>query len=501
MEVLYHNISKSAMGKLYSIVYTSHSYEIFMFTKVSSLILKVRKFCLEKVEPQIKKSERLIIIGLILIFTLVFILIGYNRHLNLSTALFDLGLQEQVIWNTSNGNWFASSPEVQNFLGDHFSFSLILVALIYKIIPFTFTLIALQAASVSTGIIGFYLIAKSKLKGIMTPLLVFASLLIYIPLSGLLLFDVHEIAFAFPFLVFGILFLEKKKAFWGIVLLLIAMGFKEDVGILVGMIGFYYGLFRKQKWGIALFIFCIIYSLLTLFVFIPYFRGTTSDTLSRYPLLNNPSILIDSILKLDKLKYLLYVFLPVLPVLFVIPESLVLIIPSLLVNLLSNSPFQYGMSAQYDVMVTVAVFFSMILGLAKMQKLSEKGKLLPLQTLVIIGTIVFNLYFLFNNRAIIVANSIVNRSEDRNALIELMADIPKDKNIAVSNNLGAYFGQYPNVYLFDPPWLEQRYQYDYLVIDRLSYSNYRNLATDNEYIQKTFEGNIAVYIKQQPVFQ
>jgi uncharacterized membrane protein len=307
-----------------------------------------------------------------------------------------------------------------------------------------------------------------------------------------LLFDVHEIAFAFPFLAFGILAIEKKKLRLAFLLLFIAIGFKEDVAVFVGMLGFYYGWFRKQKWGYIVFGLCVIYAALALLVFIPYFRGEAADTVGRYSLSS-----LFQYGKIGKLKYLFMLFAPAIAVVFALPELLILIGPSLAVNLLASFPAQYGAAAQYDIMITVAIFYSLILAIAKMQKLAFEKKFLNIQALVILIMIVSNVFFLINHRMFIVVKDTAQRGDDRVALYNLMQDIPKDKNISTSNNLGAYFAQYPNLFLFDPPWLPQKVKYDYLVIDRLSYSNYMDLYSDNsEYIESSSKGNISVFVNK-----
>ena len=52
------------------------------------------------------------------------VLAGYAiaRHERLNSTTFDLAIEAQVIWNTWQGDWFASSIEVDNYLGDHAAF-------------------------------------------------------------------------------------------------------------------------------------------------------------------------------------------------------------------------------------------------------------------------------------------------------------------------------------------------------------------------------------------
>jgi uncharacterized membrane protein len=67
-------------------------------------------------------------------------------------AIYDLGIQEQVINNIANGLGFTSSPEVDNFLGIHFSLIFLPISFIYKIAPFTYTLFIIQTFAVILGL-------------------------------------------------------------------------------------------------------------------------------------------------------------------------------------------------------------------------------------------------------------------------------------------------------------------------------------------------------------
>ena len=60
-------------------------------------------------------------IPLVLAFVWAIALSSYAvlRHNRMNSSTFDLGIKAQVIWNTWQGAWFASSVEVTHYLGDH----------------------------------------------------------------------------------------------------------------------------------------------------------------------------------------------------------------------------------------------------------------------------------------------------------------------------------------------------------------------------------------------
>ena len=73
------------------------------------------------------------------------------RHAAFNSKAYDLGLHAQVFWNTSQGRLFASSIEVKNYLGDHVSPIILLLAPIYRLWPDPAWLLILQAVALASG--------------------------------------------------------------------------------------------------------------------------------------------------------------------------------------------------------------------------------------------------------------------------------------------------------------------------------------------------------------
>ncbi len=80
-------------------------------------------------------------------------LAGYSiaRHNAFNSKTYDLGLHAQVWWNTSQGRLFAGSVEVDNYLGDHVSPIILLLAPLYRLWPDARLLLALQALPLASA--------------------------------------------------------------------------------------------------------------------------------------------------------------------------------------------------------------------------------------------------------------------------------------------------------------------------------------------------------------
>lgn len=65
-------------------------------------------------------------------------------HYHFNSAAYDLGIQDQVVWNIAQGNWYGSSYETRNYLGDHLQPLMVVLAPFYKIYPTVYWLLAFQ---------------------------------------------------------------------------------------------------------------------------------------------------------------------------------------------------------------------------------------------------------------------------------------------------------------------------------------------------------------------
>src|SRR5487761_2644618 len=90
------------------------------------------------------------------------------KHATYHSSLIDLGIFDQVIWNTAHGRWFWDTldPYVQlnhDFLGQHFSPGLALLAPLYWFAPSVNTLLAAQTLALALGAVPIFVLAARRL--------------------------------------------------------------------------------------------------------------------------------------------------------------------------------------------------------------------------------------------------------------------------------------------------------------------------------------------------
>jgi uncharacterized membrane protein len=138
----------------------------------------------------------------VLTFLILFIS-GLIRHNSFHSKAWDLAIFDQVVWNLANGNgWECSVRGVLDLRGDHFSPILLIFVPLYKIYPHVGWLLAFQAMSlVGTGLILWHTY-RSRI-GYTSAYLFFAAYCMFPPIHWLALADFHPIAMAPVFIAIG----------------------------------------------------------------------------------------------------------------------------------------------------------------------------------------------------------------------------------------------------------------------------------------------------------
>ncbi|MEM7799207.1 MAG: DUF2079 domain-containing protein [Chloroflexota bacterium] len=252
-----------------------------------------------------KKNEYLIGIVLlsagILLFTVAYSYLALTRHQTFNSTGYDLAIMEQIVWNTAQGDYFASSLEVDNSFADHFRPMLGLLVPFYLLYPRPEFLLIFQVVGLALGALPVYLLAHDKLNSVWAAV-GFAAVYLLTPALGFIIrFDFHIEFLAIPAFVAAILYIEREQWRWVSFWLVIPLLCKENMGLSVAAVGSWmiarewqalfearFNLFItsremvRVRFGLLWVIIGLLTFGLTSFVIIPSVRGEDSDSLSRY---------------------------------------------------------------------------------------------------------------------------------------------------------------------------------------------------------------------------
>jgi uncharacterized membrane protein len=232
------------------------------------------------------------------------------RHWAFHSTALDLGVFDQVLWNTVHGRFMESTLSLErcephSFFLDHFSPALLLIVPAYAVVQRPETLLLFQTTALALGAWPIYLIARQFLARSEERLIWVAAYVLCAPLAWITLYDFHEITFAVPLLGFAMYFLATRRT----VPLLLALGgsflVKEELP-LIG-VGFGLALLAQRRWRLGGFVAVAsaAWFVVTLKVIIPAFAGGAPyQYLGRYANLGNDELEIARTLLLDPLRVL-----------------------------------------------------------------------------------------------------------------------------------------------------------------------------------------------------
>lgn len=308
------------------------------------------------------------------------------RHRSYHSLGFDLGLFEQIFWNTAHGRPFESTMSQamatpHSFLGDHFSPALLLVLPFYLIYPHAETLLVAQTLLLTLGAIPIYLLARLKLPAWYAPLWV-AVYFLYLPLAYINLFDFHEIALSVLPLGFALYFLERERL--ALFLLCLALTFlvKEEMALVGAGFGAYV-LLGKRNWilGFGIGVASLLAFALIIQIVIPYFAGGVSYPYisDRYvevggspvgilkTLVTDPLRIARAILVPNKILFMISIFGPVLALSAFAGWAAVVLLPTLSYLLLSNYAPMDSFTSQYSAPLIPLVIGTAVLAIARLR--------------------------------------------------------------------------------------------------------------------------------------
>jgi len=288
---------------------------------------------------------------LIVLYIAVFSALSVARHEAFETLAFDLGNYDQAVWNTIHGRLlhFTNVEGLTIRLAQHVEPILLPVSLFYLLYESPKTLLVLQTVVVALGAWPVYLLAREKMQSEFGGVVFALAYLLFPALESANLFDFHAVTLAPAFLLCAFYFLEKRMHLWSFIFAILAMSCKEDIPLLVAMMGGYAFLLRRErKFGVLMGSVALVWFYIAFYVIIPHANpGGKSQYLVYYAHWgDNPMEMALAVVKpsfwniiltRDNLVYLYKLFLPLafLP-LFNLPIFLIAL-PSLAINLLSTA--------------------------------------------------------------------------------------------------------------------------------------------------------------------
>jgi uncharacterized membrane protein len=398
---------------------------------------------------------------LILSFALFFGALAIAQHRAFETNGLDLGNVDQALWNTAQGRFlhFTLMTPIQSRLALHVEPILLLFVPLYWLnLGGPELLLAVQAGVVGLGAWPLYEIARRRFGAHVS--LVFPLAYLLLPtLEAAVLFDFHAVTLAPTFLLFAVWGLEKKSNRQFFIFALLAMACKEDMALVVAMLG----LTRRRLAGLTVGL-SAAWFVMAFWVIQPHFAAGGNIQLDRYAWLGEtPPAMVHTLLtepvlvfehlwwRADLPGYLFGLLFPTAFLALLSPLALLPILPTLAINLLSDNPFTWRLEDfHYGAPMAPFLFVAAIYGSQRIGEWANKrmGQNLLVRLfayspflLLLACSATYHYYRGFTPLA---RWPVVTAHHER--LAEVLATIPPDAPLFTQSNLVPHLTHRPFIY-------------------------------------------------------
>jgi len=323
-----------------------------------------------------------------IIFGMLYSYLALLDHWNGNSGIYDLGLFEQVLYRKNAGLDWTSTVLGKNIFADHFSLIFFPIYWIYKVFPFTETLLILQSLILSLSGLLVYFLAKNTACGPRESLVWSLLFLIYPSILYINLWDFHPMVFVMPLLISALIFEAKRDWTKAACFYFSTFLIREEFGLVVAGAGLAWIIFKKnQRLGLGMMIGGFLF--FTASMNTMKMLSGSQEVLShieRYSYLGqSPAEVFESIAKKPlavleasftwrKVLTLIVLFLPLIGLPFLSGSRMLYLLIPLGIHYLSMVANQFDFRAHYMSSAIPFIFAGALEGKIKAQKwLSQKG--------------------------------------------------------------------------------------------------------------------------------
>ena len=462
----------------------------------------------------------------------------YLQH---GTPNFDFGIFCQMFYYMKKTGLPLTTSE-RNTLLSHFSVHvspiLYLVLPVYMLIPSPMTLQVFQCLLVASGLVPLVLICRRK-KIPTGAAAVFCGIYVSYPaFIGGCFYYFHENNFLTPLILWMILAFEAEVPVWMALTTLMVSLVKEDAAMYAGVVILYFcvrqlGLERSRRKEtdslpssvnlrhailrrmlrfaasikVWLFLYCALYFFVCILYLSEYGQGAMTGRYDNYiydgtghitvmlsSILENPIYVLSQCFTGEKLLSSFQIMAPLgfLPLLFCNWEELILLIPYVLMNMMSNYSYQHILGFQYFFGSCAFLFYLSVLHYARMEKRkAEDGSISPFRRgpgrkkLLISGLLCGAVLSssLWQAKLFFYLPDYCRHAQERRDVSDVLNIIPADAQVAATPFLVPSLSQREEVYDLHYK-MRDITDFDYVAIDTRNGSNkdfYREYSENPDY--------------------
>ncbi len=328
----------------------------------------------------------------------IIILFTYSslKHTLFHSTALDLGWFDQAVYLISKGQPPIVSFWGHHILGDHAALILYPLAILYKIFPDVHWLFAVQAVALALGAWPTWALARQAGLKEEQAIALAVVYLLYPEVFNVNLFDFHTEVIALPLLLAAVLAARLERIGWFCLSIVLILGCKEVLSLTVAAMGLWLLVFEKKRlYGVFALTAGVGWFLIASQEIIPFFSGGEVAAVGRYRYLGNsvfeivsnlvikPWLLLGRVISMSTLNYLVALLVPVIwGISLQHLAPLVCVLPTLLMNILSDISAQRDLAYQYSIPILPFLLLAVIATLAAGRGWLRNGRHIILWSLV-----------------------------------------------------------------------------------------------------------------------
>jgi len=332
---------------------------------------------------------------MMLVYSAVFITICVVKYVYFLYNDFDLSIFAQAAYTTIRGSLYNSILGM-NYLGSHMSLVMFLIAPVYRVFSHPVALLVLQTVVLALGALPVYWLARRELKNEFVATCFAALYLLYPALGYTNLYEFHPETLTTTTLLFTFYYLWVGRFGMMLLFALLSLMAKEDVPLVVMMMGFYSLVLRRpRRWvyAVSLVGLSVLFLVMSFGVIMPainkgevqYERfysewgdsaGQAALNMAKDPgrtlrtLFFTPDNAWDTRIKQQ---YELHLLMPVMLLSLMSPLTLAISLPGVAQHLLSVRMSEHSIVWHYTAQITPFVMLAAVLGLRNTLRFVASG--------------------------------------------------------------------------------------------------------------------------------
>ena len=395
------------------------------------------------------------------VWTAVIAVLAVWRHEQFVSHRLDLGNMVQAVWGTTQGSFLEQTDAVTGEqvvrLGAHVDPFLMLLAPLWWVLPGPQMLIIAQAAALALGVFPVVSLSLKYVHSRLAALLLGAWYLVFPWIVWNAFDEVHPVTFAIPLLLYAIWFLDEHRLVPFAVFAALAMSTGELMGLAIAGLGVWYAMrYRRVRAGLGIALAGVAWTAICIAVIMPAFtdgqprHNTLFESVGGSPMgllrtvFTDPSTIVAQVTTFDDFRYVVLLLLPTAFLALLQPAILVVALPQLAVNLLSDGPTTSQPMSHYIAAIVPALVVASIMAVGRAPerlRVVLAGTALALSLLILVG------YppkpgahgFIFPEPP---------SAARRAAMREALALVPSDVPLTATNRLGAHLSARHVIQLF-----------------------------------------------------